>query len=64
LPPNVGLVKTAHGGLHVYLDRNGYPLKSNSLIKIIQTENFDIDIFSHVNTSKRVLVLPNSSYRE
>ncbi|KAA6371793.1 MAG: hypothetical protein EZS28_032679, partial [Streblomastix strix] len=29
LPANVGLVKTAHGGLHAYCNRDGYTLPSN-----------------------------------
>ncbi|KAA6394455.1 MAG: hypothetical protein EZS28_010022 [Streblomastix strix] len=63
LPSNVGLVKTAHGGLHVYLDRDGYPLKNNSQIKIIKTDNFDVDIFAHIDENQRLVVLPKSTYR-
>ncbi|KAA6363153.1 MAG: hypothetical protein EZS28_041319, partial [Streblomastix strix] len=43
LPPNVGLVKTAHGGLHIYCNRNYYRLPSNRNVKIAITDSFDID---------------------
>jgi hypothetical protein len=34
------------------------------LIKIIKNENFDVDIFSHINEKERPVVLPNSRIRE
>ncbi|KAA6315827.1 MAG: hypothetical protein EZS28_055356 [Streblomastix strix] len=33
LPANVGLVKTAYGGLHAYCNRDGYTLPSNRCVK-------------------------------
>ncbi|KAA6389502.1 MAG: hypothetical protein EZS28_014971 [Streblomastix strix] len=46
LPSNVGLVKTAHGGLHIYCNRNFYLLPSNRNVKIAITNSFDIDVFA------------------
>ncbi|KAA6376179.1 MAG: hypothetical protein EZS28_028294, partial [Streblomastix strix] len=43
LQPNVGLVKTAHGGLHIYCNRNYYRLPSNRNVKVAVTDSFDID---------------------
>ncbi|KAA6334932.1 MAG: hypothetical protein EZS28_053014, partial [Streblomastix strix] len=43
LPPNVGLVKTAHEGLHIYCYRNYYRLPSNRNVKVAITERFDTD---------------------
>ncbi|KAA6384833.1 MAG: hypothetical protein EZS28_019640 [Streblomastix strix] len=52
LPPNVGLVKTAHGGLHAYCNRNGYRLPQNRNVKVITLENFEIDIFAQMTKYK------------
>ncbi|KAA6374986.1 MAG: hypothetical protein EZS28_029487 [Streblomastix strix] len=52
LPTNVGLVKTAHGGLHAYCNRNSYMLPSNRNVKVITRDNFDIDIFAQMNRYK------------
>ncbi|KAA6375099.1 MAG: hypothetical protein EZS28_029374, partial [Streblomastix strix] len=49
---NVGLVKTAHGGLHAYCNRNYYLLSSNRNIKVITRDNFDIDIFAQMSRYK------------
>jgi nickel-dependent lactate racemase len=46
MPINVGLVKTAHGGLHVYCNLGNYKLPSNRCVKAIKTDNFDVDIFA------------------
>jgi hypothetical protein len=46
LPVNVGLVKTAHGGLHAYCNRNSYRLPANHNEKVITRDNFDIDVFA------------------
>ncbi|KAA6381615.1 MAG: hypothetical protein EZS28_022858 [Streblomastix strix] len=43
LPSNVGLVKTVHGRLHIYCDRNNYRLPSNRNVKVAVTDSFDID---------------------
>ncbi|KAA6388444.1 MAG: hypothetical protein EZS28_016030 [Streblomastix strix] len=41
LPINVGLVKTAHGGLHAYCNRNSYRLPSNRNIKKATNEEYE-----------------------
>ncbi|KAA6371275.1 MAG: hypothetical protein EZS28_033199 [Streblomastix strix] len=52
LPPNVGLVKTAHGSLHIYCNRNLYRLPSNRNVKVAVTDSFDIDVFAQMNKYK------------
>ncbi|KAA6367374.1 MAG: hypothetical protein EZS28_037100 [Streblomastix strix] len=52
LPPNVVLVKTAHGGLHIYCNRNYYRLPSNRNVKIAVTDSFDIDVFAQMTKYK------------
>ncbi|KAA6398560.1 MAG: hypothetical protein EZS28_005908 [Streblomastix strix] len=76
LPQNVGLVKTAHGGLHIYCNRNFYLLPSNCNVKVAVTDSFDIDVFAKMikyriengqETKERVqnrVVTPNTSIRE
>ncbi|KAA6355275.1 MAG: hypothetical protein EZS28_049198, partial [Streblomastix strix] len=77
LPPNVGLFKTAHGGLHIYCNRNGYKLTSNRCVKVITGDNFDVDIFAQMTKFKvddkgketdeivqNRIVAPNTSIRE
>ncbi|KAA6355766.1 MAG: hypothetical protein EZS28_048707, partial [Streblomastix strix] len=76
LPANVGLVKTAHGGLHAYCNRDGYTLPSNRCVKCIVLDNIEIDIFGqmfkykeHGGMEQKELVQnrvvgPNSSFRE
>ncbi|KAA6394712.1 MAG: hypothetical protein EZS28_009760 [Streblomastix strix] len=73
---NVGLVKTAHGGLHAYCNRDGYTLPSNRCVKCIVLDNIEIDIFEqmfkykeHGGLEQKELVQnrvvgPNSSFRE
>ncbi|KAA6390682.1 MAG: hypothetical protein EZS28_013790 [Streblomastix strix] len=48
LTANVGLVKTAHGGLHAYCNRDGYTLPSNRCVKCIALDNIEIDIFGQM----------------
>ncbi|KAA6404433.1 MAG: hypothetical protein EZS28_000054 [Streblomastix strix] len=76
LPPNVGLVKTAHGGLHIYCIRNYYRLLSNHNVKIAVTDSFNIDVFAQMNKYKiengletkeliqNRVVAPNAAIRE
>ncbi|KAA6387479.1 MAG: hypothetical protein EZS28_016994, partial [Streblomastix strix] len=76
LPPNVGLVKTAHGGLHIYCNRNLYRLPSNRNVKVATTDTFDIDVFAQMNkykiengqetkeTVQNRVVAPNTAIRE
>ncbi|KAA6392470.1 MAG: hypothetical protein EZS28_012002 [Streblomastix strix] len=52
LPPNVGLVKTAHGGLYIYCNRNYYRLPSNRNVKVTITDCFDIDVFAQMTKYK------------
>ncbi|KAA6360967.1 MAG: hypothetical protein EZS28_043506 [Streblomastix strix] len=76
LPPNVGFVKTAHGGLHIYCNRNYQRIVSNRNVKVAITDSFDIDIFAQMNRNKiengqetkeiiqNRVVAPNTSIRE
>ncbi|KAA6379291.1 MAG: hypothetical protein EZS28_025183 [Streblomastix strix] len=76
LPPNVGLVKTAHGGLHIYCNKNYYQLPSNRNVKVAVTDSFDIDVFAQMTKYKiengqetkeivqNRVVAPNTSIRE
>ncbi|KAA6394594.1 MAG: hypothetical protein EZS28_009877 [Streblomastix strix] len=76
LSPNVGLVKTAHGGLHIYCNRNYYRLPSNRNIKVAVTDSFDIDVFAQMTKYKiengqetkeivqNRVVAPNTAIRE
>ncbi|KAA6368978.1 MAG: hypothetical protein EZS28_035495, partial [Streblomastix strix] len=76
LPPNVGLVKTAHGGLHIYCNRNFYLLPSNRNVKVAVTDSFDIDVFAQMTKYKiengletkeivqNRVVAPNTAIRE
>ncbi|KAA6400162.1 MAG: hypothetical protein EZS28_004310 [Streblomastix strix] len=52
LPPSVGLVKTAHRGLHIYCITNLYRLRSNRSINVATTDSFDIDVFAQMNKYK------------
>ncbi|KAA6357362.1 MAG: hypothetical protein EZS28_047111, partial [Streblomastix strix] len=76
LPPNVGLVKTAHGGLHIYCNRNFYLLPFNRNVKVAITDSFDIDVFAQMTKYKiengqeakeivqNRVVAPNTAIRE
>ncbi|KAA6371518.1 MAG: hypothetical protein EZS28_032956 [Streblomastix strix] len=76
LPANVGLVKTAHGGLHAYCNRDGYTIPSNRCVKCVVLDNIEIDLFGlmfkykeHGGMEQKELVQnrvvgPNSSFRE
>ncbi|KAA6374579.1 MAG: hypothetical protein EZS28_029894, partial [Streblomastix strix] len=76
LPPNVGLVKTAHGGLHIYCNRNNYRLPSNRNVKVAITDSYDIDVFAQMTKYKidngqetkeivqNRVVAPNTAIRE
>ncbi|KAH7822620.1 uncharacterized protein MONOS_12453 [Monocercomonoides exilis] len=56
LPENVGLVQTGNGGLHIYCDRDEYPLKTDSQTKVFKCSDFEIDVFACVNGNRRFLV--------
>ncbi|KAA6401875.1 MAG: hypothetical protein EZS28_002593 [Streblomastix strix] len=77
LPAIVGLVKTAHGGLHAYCNKNGYLLPVNRCMKCIILDNIEIDIFGQMFKHKEYsedpeqkeliqnrVVGPNSLFRE
>eukprot|EP00770_Monocercomonoides_exilis_P012183 MONOS_12125.1-p1 / transcript=MONOS_12125.1 / gene=MONOS_12125 / organism=Monocercomonoides_exilis_PA203 / gene_product=Poxvirus D5 protein / transcript_product=Poxvirus D5 protein / location=Mono_scaffold00649:158-2433(-) / protein_length=758 / sequence_SO=supercontig / SO=protein_coding / is_pseudo=false len=65
LPRNIGLVQTAHGGLHIYCELCGYPLKCSSQTKVFTSPENDIDIFAGFGDGKqRLVVQADSSYRE
>ncbi|KAH7816428.1 putative Poxvirus D5 protein [Monocercomonoides exilis] len=65
LPRNVGLVQTAHGGLHIYCELCNYPLKCSSQTKVFTSPENDIDIFAGIGDGKqRLVVQADSSYRE
>ncbi|KAA6381125.1 MAG: hypothetical protein EZS28_023348 [Streblomastix strix] len=77
LPSNVGLVKTAHRGLHTYYNRNCCTVPSNRCDKCIVLDNIEIDIFGQMFKYKKYndeseqkelvqnrVVGPNSSFRE
>ncbi|KAH7815841.1 uncharacterized protein MONOS_16620 [Monocercomonoides exilis] len=65
LPRNVGLVQTAHGGLHIYCELCCYPLKCSSQTKVFTSPENDIDIFAGIGDGKQRLVIrADSSYRE
>ncbi|KAA6359782.1 MAG: hypothetical protein EZS28_044690, partial [Streblomastix strix] len=47
---NVALVKTSHGGLHIYCNMDPLILfAGNSMVKKITTEKYDVDIFACVD---------------
>ncbi|KAA6375575.1 MAG: hypothetical protein EZS28_028897 [Streblomastix strix] len=43
---NVGLVQTAHGGVHIYCNTGRIHLNNNSMVKVISTEKYDVDVFA------------------
>ncbi|KAA6384454.1 MAG: hypothetical protein EZS28_020019 [Streblomastix strix] len=64
---NVALVKTGHGGLHIYCNMDPLILfAGNSMVKKITTEKYDVDVFASVdyNESKRCIVLPDSRIKD
>ncbi|KAA6399857.1 MAG: hypothetical protein EZS28_004612 [Streblomastix strix] len=64
---NVALVKTGHGGLHIYCNMDPPILfAGNSIVKKITTEQYDINIFACVdyNECKRCIVLPDSRIKD
>ncbi|KAA6362048.1 MAG: hypothetical protein EZS28_042425, partial [Streblomastix strix] len=44
--------QAAHGGLHIYSNRNYYRLPSNRNVKVAVTDSFDIDVFAQMNKYK------------
>jgi hypothetical protein len=60
----VGIVETAHGGLHIYTNLGATKFNVNSNVKIIETEDFSIDVFCSGNSDKRFIVLPESKIKD
>ncbi|KAA6389303.1 MAG: hypothetical protein EZS28_015168 [Streblomastix strix] len=46
---NVGLVKSARGGLHIYCNMGPYKLLQNSIVNVICTKDFSVDVFACVD---------------
>ncbi|KAA6372571.1 MAG: hypothetical protein EZS28_031901 [Streblomastix strix] len=47
---NVGLVKSARGGLHIYCNMGPYKLHQNSMVSVIVTKDLSVDVFACVDT--------------
>ena len=59
------IVKTASGGLHIYVNTAWFHVEENRAIKCYQCTDFDVDLFHSVNEDKRSLVvLPGSKVRK
>ncbi|KAI5540326.1 hypothetical protein TVAGG3_0035080 [Trichomonas vaginalis G3] len=51
------IVKTASGGLHIYCNTNFFYSVSNRMIKCYSCNDYDIDIMTSMDDSKRSLVV-------
>ncbi|KAI5540832.1 hypothetical protein TVAGG3_0043110 [Trichomonas vaginalis G3] len=51
------IVKTASGGLHIYCNTNFFYAVSNRMIKCYSCNDYDIDIMTSIDDSKRSLVV-------
>jgi hypothetical protein len=60
----IGLVETAHGGLHIYCNLGTTKFNTNSNVKIISTDDYDVDIFCSGNKDERYIVLPESKVKD
>jgi hypothetical protein len=59
------IVRTAHGGLHVYCNQGDFELASNREIKCYTSADFDLDLFGCENPAKKSMVLlPGSQIRD
>ena len=59
------IVKTASGGLRIYCNTNDFYINNNRLIKCYRSDEYDIDLFSCYDESKRSLVvMAGSKYRD
>ena len=64
LSDNDIIVKTASGGLHIYANTDDFIANNNRMVKCYKSNEFDIDIFSSVDQTKRSLVvMPGSKVR-
>ncbi|KAA6389696.1 MAG: hypothetical protein EZS28_014779 [Streblomastix strix] len=53
---NVGLVKSARGGLHIYCNIGPYKLQQNSMVNVIVTKDFSVDVFACVDAMSNRLM--------
>jgi len=59
------IVKTGSGGLHVYCNTDFFTVNSNRMIKCYSCSDFDIDLMTSVDETKRsLIVLPDSKVRK
>lgn len=59
------IVKTGSGGLHIYCNTDGFFIQSNRMIKCYSCNEFDIDLMSSFDETKRsLIVLPGSKVRK
>ena len=55
------IVKTASGGMHIYCNTNFFTVSSNRMIKCYSCSDFDIDLMSSFDESKKSLVVAANS---
>jgi hypothetical protein len=60
----VGLIQTCHDEIHIYCDLGTLKFSSNRNIKIISTDDYDIDIFCAMNDNENWIVLPESKVQD
>ena len=59
------IVQTASGGLHIYCNTDEYYIDSNRMVKCFTSNDYDVDIFSSIDSNSRSLVvLPGSKVRK
>ena len=65
LPDDCVVVQTVSGGLHIYARLGNFKPTSNRMIKCYSNENYNIDLFTSVDSNKRSLVvLPGSQVKK
>lgn len=63
VPKNVGIVQTGNGGLHIYCNRDDYPLKKDSQTAVFKCDEYAIDVFACVHGKQRWIVYTGSTIR-
>jgi hypothetical protein len=59
------IVKTCHGGLHVYCNQGDFELAENREVKVYRCADYDMDMFGCVNPAKKsTVLLPGSQIRD
>jgi hypothetical protein len=59
------IVRSAHGGLHIYCNTGDFKPWSNAAIKCCQTEEFEVDVFCCAKPNRQTLVVqPGSQIRD